>query len=327
MHICPQCGREINEGFCPVCFLSLHRKRKMRNRRLWLRLIVTVCMAAFAAGLLGILASKQVFTGSLPIVPIESAGTSFSTSAIPDETTAVRTEPTTIRTTPPPVATTKTSAKTAATTRYPLVTQAPEAEVQRILEEKLDGIFRRKDTPYGLFQTDEILPLGYTAKEVADALVTKLCSCWEQKLWLDGQPPYYYVARSLVYGGSGSQGYAVYFGYPPTECETEEFSSSTVLELVEQALPNGGTRFEIPLLTANEAALNKYHSIGRFRSCIPKDATEEYIQDYFIPDAIRSLTNPGAPYNLEWAGWYMGADKDGNHHFAFWHAYYPIMLE
>lgn len=299
----------------------------MRNRRLWLRLTVAVCMAAVAVSLLGILASKQVFTGSLPIVPIEGAGTSFSTSAIPNETTAARTEPTAIRTTPPSVATTKTSAQTTAATRYPLVTEAPEAEVQRILEEKLDGIFRRKDTPYGLFQTEEILPLGYTAEEVADALVTKLCSCWEQELWLDGKPPYYYVARSLVSGGSGSQGYAVYFGYPPTECETEEFSSSTILEAVEQALPNGGTRFEMPLLTANEAALNKYHSIGHFKFCIPKNAEEAYIREYFMPQVIGGLTNPGAPYNLEWAGWYMGADKDGNHYFAFWHAYYPIMLE
>lgn len=293
----------------------------MRNRRLLLRLTVTVCMAAVAAGLLGILVSKQVFTGSPPIVPIESAGTSFSTSAIPNETAAARTELTTIRTTPPSVATTKTSAQTTTATRYPLVTEAPEAEVQRILEEKLAGAFRRKDNPYGLFQTYEILPLGYTAEEVADVLVAKLYSCWKQDLWLDGQPPYYYVTRSLVYGGSGSQGYDVYFGYPPTECETGEFSSRAVLDMVEQALPNGGTRFKIPLLTTNEAALKKYHSIGRFNSCIPKNAAEEYIRDRFIPDAVNSLPNPGVSYNLEWAGWYMGADKDGNHHFAFWYAY------
>lgn len=322
MKSCPSCGRRIEGSFCPVCFCSLQHKKRLQNRRLLLRLLWKGAAACGAAVLVFL-----ILPGGQPALPVQ-VDTGMSTAPRPSEpettftSTAMGASAASFTTFASTVAaaTTGTTTSFRETTAYPSVAITPEEEVQRVLKEKLGGDFRQTNSPYGLLEYWADIPLGYTAEEIANEIISHLYYNEEvARLRLNGQPPFYYVkANDYKYG---EQKYDIGLGYPPASCEPKPFGD-TLLDMVEQALP-GGNRLEEPPTWTKEKIFDKYWTAGYQHFSVPSGLTVEQQQQAFVStvaSCILANANPSQDH-YDWTGWYMGTDEQGDHHFTFWYGH------
>lgn len=326
MKSCPSCGRKIEGSFCPVCFCSLQHKKRLQNRQLLLRLLWKGAAACGTAVLVFL-----ILPGAQPALPVQ-VDTGMSTAPRPSEleTTSISTATgasaasSTTFASMVAAATTGTTTSFREMTAYPSVAITPEEEVQRVLKEKLGGDFRQTDSSYGLLEDWADIPLGYTAEEIANEIISHLYYNEEvARLRLNGQPPFYYVRKSSDFDeiARGGQTYEVFYGYPPASCEPKPIGDA-LLDMVEQALP-GGNRLEEPPTWPKEKIFNKYWTAGYQHFSTPSGLTVEQQQQAFVStvtSCILANANPTQDH-YDWTGWYMGTDEQGNHHFTFWYGH------